>query len=356
MITLNRSMVLSPMGFVTRLGRVGLLVGITGTFASGCTRSNVQVGEVPPPPPVRVVAVDATLVEQSREMVREALASDEPLTRANAIEAAELLNADELDAVVLRLLDDSDARVRYAAAMAGGRQKVSNLQVRARLAEMADGQSPNGRVAAVFALHMLGDTTRSQRLVDYTQSADPTVRANAAVALGLTGAPSAADVLAAMLQDPDGNVALNAAEGLWRLGDKRGLQPLMTASISQFTDDNVIGVLALGGNREPQVWTLLKSKLNDDYPEVALSAARALGRIGSDAGYMVAATEAAAIEPRRRALAALAFGDIGRLDAQDMLRPLLDDADADVRLAAATAMLRLAGNSNDAFPAAATLP
>ena len=49
-----------------------------------------------------------------------------------------------------------------------------------------------------------------------------------------------------------------------------------------------------------------------------------------------------ATDARQRAMAALALGEIGRLDAQPHIRPLLDDADAYVRLSAATAMLKLA--------------
>jgi len=43
-------------------------------------------------------------------------------------------------------------------------------------------------------------------------------------------------------------------------------------------------------------------------------------------------------------LAALAFGDIGRTDAQPILAQLLHDPDRPVRLAAATAILELKGS------------
>jgi HEAT repeat protein len=45
--------------------------------------------------------------------------------------------------------------------------------------------------------------------------------------------------------------------------------------------------------------------------------------------------------PRQRFLAAIALGTIGRSDAQSSLAPLLQDEDARVRLAAATAILQL---------------
>ena len=48
------------------------------------------------------------------------------------------------------------------------------------------------------------------------------------------------------------------------------------------------------------------------------------------------------LEKRQRFLAAAAFGEIGRTDAQALLSPLLKDADDDVRLAAATSLLQIA--------------
>ena len=74
-------------------------------------------------------------------------------------------------------------------------------------------------------------------------------------------------------------------------------------------------------------------------------AARALGMLGSDDGYGVALLGAKATDPergpRQRHLAALAFGAIGRTDAQDVLATLLKDPIPDVRLAAASAILQL---------------
>jgi HEAT repeat protein len=74
---------------------------------------------------------------------------------------------------------------------------------------------------------------------------------------------------------------------------------------------------------------------------VSLVAARAMGMLGSGAGYGVAMKGAKSVDPRQRHLAALAFGAIGRADAQPFLAPLLKDPESDVRLAAATAILQL---------------
>jgi HEAT repeat protein len=63
--------------------------------------------------------------------------------------------------------------------------------------------------------------------------------------------------------------------------------------------------------------------------------------LGSDAGYGVALNGAKSKDPRQRMLAALAFGAIGRTDAQDELAQLLRDPDHDVRIAAATSLLMM---------------
>jgi HEAT repeat protein len=55
----------------------------------------------------------------------------------------------------------------------------------------------------------------------------------------------------------------------------------------------------------------------------------------------VALIGAKSIDPRQRLLAALAFGDIGRTDAQPVLAGLLTDSETDVRLAAAGALLQI---------------
>ena len=100
-------------------------------------------------------------------------------------------------------------------------------------------------------------------------------------------------------------------------------------------------VLALAGPRDARVLQHIKGKLTSDYPEISLIAARAAGMLGSDAGYGVAMAGAKSADPRQRVLAAMAFGDIGRTDAQPILAKLLKDDHQSVRLAAATALLEL---------------
>jgi HEAT repeat protein len=137
---------------------------------------------------------------------------------------------------------------------------------------------------------------------------------------------------------------------MWRLGDEQGLAALVAGSVSKYPDDQVLCILALAAPRDTRVIEHIRGKLSDEpqnrgYVEIALAAARAMGELGSDEGYAVAARGARTVDPRQKTLAALAFGAIGRTDAQPYLAPLLRDPDPSVRLAAATAILELGRSS-----------
>jgi HEAT repeat protein len=110
-------------------------------------------------------------------------------------------------------------------------------------------------------------------------------------------------------------------------------------------DDQMVGLLALAGPRDPSIKEHVRQGLTSDYPEVALVAARALGMLGSDDGYRIVLKRAKAGDARQRFLAALAFGAIGRTDSQDSLRILLKDKDSRVRVAAAASILQLGSHN-----------
>ncbi|MEM1013452.1 MAG: HEAT repeat domain-containing protein [Planctomycetota bacterium] len=324
---------------LTPLVLAALLVGCQ----SSGERQPLRPDPLPPVPPIVQVDVDTDLREAAAAFVIKATQADDPIFRANAAEAAEGLPDDDATAALVPLLEDDDPVVRFAAMMTIGREQFGGPDLVDDLGVLAAGPSPNGRVAAMFAMHRLGETAKSQGLADATTSPDPVVRSHAALALGLTGEPSAVDVLEPMLGDDDATVRLTAAEALWRFGRRDARDRLMEASLSGYTDDSVIGTLALGVHPDPSAFAMLQGKLTDDYAEVQLAAARALGQLGSDAGFGLAREAASSQEPRLRGMAAAAFGDIGRYDAQADLAALLDDDDLGVQLAAAAAILKLDG-------------
>jgi HEAT repeat protein len=187
----------------------------------------------------------------------------------------------------------------------------------------------------------MGDARYSHDLERYAADTEPEIRGKTALVLGLLGEPSAVNLLHPLLYDPSEPVRLQAAESLWRLGDTDGLDALVEAAVSRYPDDLILATLALAEPRNTLVIQHVRANLVNDYPEVSLAAARALGMLGSDEGYTIATQGLASVDPRQRFLGALALGAIGRSDAQPKLAPLLKDASPQVRIGAATALLEL---------------
>ncbi len=338
-------------GFI-KIGRVTMLVVAllcVSIAATGCggrnktkqVRLNKNPKEPPAVPPQRAVALDQALLESARQEIRTAAASGMPIIRAHAIEAMkEGMGASAAD-LIMKGLTDPEAIVRFAAAMATGELRLS--QAKDQLLVLSDDADPSVRIGAKFALHRIGDTRQSHDLEAASKDPQPRTRGDTALVLGLLGEPSGQKLLLPMLFDRSPAVRLQAAEALWRLGNQTGMESLVASSISKFPDDQMIALAALAGPRDRRVLGHVEGALvnEDGYDAVSLVAARSAGMLGSDAGYGVALKGAKSNDPRERMLAALAFGAIGRSDAQDQLAKLMKDPEQDVRLAAATALLQL---------------
>ena len=309
---------------------------------AGCQHSPQRVVATPPPvPPARDVPLDPNLATAARKQLADDMTSSTAEVKMHAIEAARLADSREHTDDILKNMSDSHSEVRFAAAMAAGELRLEDA--RQPLLAIAEDPSENVRVAVRFALHRLGDTHLSHQLERMAHDADPRVRSNTAMVLGLLGEPSALRILRVMRLDPNPVVRQQASEAMWRLHDQSGLEDLIALSESKFPDDEMIGVLSLAEPRDTRVRQHVRNRLTADWPEVCLVAARAMGMLGSDEGYGIAQEGARSTDWRQRQLAAFAFGAIGRPDAQDDLRKLLSDANPDVRLAAATAVLQLEG-------------
>jgi HEAT repeat protein len=160
--------------------------------------------------------------------------------------------------------------------------------------------------------------------------------------LGMLGEKSAIAPLKRIIADKSPTVRLQLQEALWRLGERSAVEELIIFSMSKYPDEQVVALIALAQPRNPRVMEQIRGWLVDDFTEVTLASARALGMLGSDEGYTVATNALKSAEPRQRLMAAMALGEIGRIDAQSRLKPLLADPSAEVRLGAATAVLKLA--------------
>lgn len=291
-------------------------------------------------PPTRDVALDPALASAAQNELGLGLRAPDPLMRMHALEILRETSRNGQADKILQALGDRDPGVRFAAAMTAGELRLESA--RRQLLLLATDPSMNVRVGARYALHRLGDTRLSHDLEKTARDPDKYVRRDTALVLGLLGETSALNVLRPMRLDSDPGVRQQVLESMWRLGDEAVLEDLVALTLSQFPDDQMFGLLALAAPRIGRVRRHIEGKLTEDYPRIALVAARALGTLGSDRGYGVALKGASSKDPEERFYAARALGAIGRPDAQSTLAQLLKDPDAHVRLVAAASILQLA--------------
>lgn len=309
---------------------------------AGCAKSDGGDRRPPPPlppPPVpkRVeTPIDATLRTRATAVLEKALTSSDEYFRANAVEAAQGAGN---SAIVLKAMGDPSPVVRFAACMAAGEMRLKPAY--ASLLKLASDPDTAVKLGARFGLHQLGDKRLSHDFETYAVDTDPSIRANTVLALGLLGEPSALKILQAMRGDEAPTVRLAVMEAGWRLGDSVSRDKLIAGTVSADPGEEIVSVLALAAPKNQSVRGNCRGLLTSDYPEVALAAARAVGMLDSDDGYGVALAGARSKDARQRALAALAFGEIGRSDAQPTLVTLLNDPAEGVRVAAAAAILKL---------------
>jgi HEAT repeat protein len=141
------------------------------------------------------------------------------------------------------------------------------------------------------------------QLLGATKHENPQVRYHTTYLLGHTHAPEAFEPLLRLMDDPDGRVRFDAIVYLGELGDPRAIEPLIQGLTAD--DPDIAGapgqaLSKLGPVALPQVQNLLA---HDD-PGIRQTAVNILG------GW------------------AVELGDAASLDA---LRPLAEDANADVR-------------------------
>ena len=294
-----------------------------------------------PAPPVRAVTIGQEQVDAAVAELRAAAKSPDGMIRAHAIEAMRLTTPARFEREIIAGLTDPAPVARIAAAMAAGELKLSAAHP--TLLTMVGDEDDSVQIATRFALHRLGDTRFSRDLELFVQSDKARVRGMTVLALGLLEEPSTMRLLRPMQGDRDALVRLQVAEAMWRMGNKQGLANLAAAAVSAYPDDQMIAFLALAQPRDRRIIEHVRGGLVADYEEARLVAARAMGMLGSDEGYTIAAAGAKSVDPRKRTLAALAFGAIGRADAIDQVGPLVKDANADVRIAGASAVIQLGG-------------
>ena len=277
-------------------------------------------------------------------VLKDAALSDDPYLTSNAIEAISESSASDAAIAIEKNLETGNRAVTFAALVGLGTMRKADMIEKYRAA--AGDPDPNVRVAAIYALHRCGDTSRMNELGQLlTRDTHAAVRANAAFVLGRIGDESATRVLrAALAREQDELARRGMLEALATLKDRRSVNSLIAYGYSADPGQATAGLGALGNARCTEAQGLFLDRLNRaEAPEVKLQAARGLGRIGYrgyDASNMLdLATahlffrtptvkdpnEPADVQIRRvRALAALACEAIGSPEALKPLKAAFD--------------------------------
>jgi HEAT repeat protein len=283
------------------------------------------------------------------ELVLVSARSDDPFRRANAMEAAQ--HAGERATPLVQLgMQDPHPAVRFAALVAVGSLKLEPLSASAR--RLLDDPSQSVRAAAMFALRRCGQKVDITPMAAMLVSQNPALRGNVAMLLGRLGDPSAVPLLLESAKAPmprvsavrEAIVRLQVAEAVLRLGDDSALDALRAAAYSPFDEVRVLAIQVMGRLHDERMTRAIEELLAKPPAEVQLAAAEALARMGKPDGKATTLNACGSTLPVVRAQAAMTVA-LFRDDAAAAraLVGLLADADEQVRLAAAAAILEVSG-------------
>jgi HEAT repeat protein len=282
--------------------------------------------------------------------------SNDPIVRANCIEALQLSRDPRVIAIVEQGLRDEQWVVRFAAAMAAGKRKA---RVTLPTLETMAGNDPNGsvRVAAIYALKRMDRDTRMSDLAVALDSQDPSTRANAAFVLGLLGDKTALPLLDAHRNDRDIRVRTEVTAALARLGDPAAQQVVVGWAVNRFAEDQYAAMTVCGDLPQNVAESPLLLGLDPVPPKLSadadpamvkdlttrrqLVAARSLAKLRNGSGSKVAIDNLQNPNPNLRGLALLALGEMLTPAQVPGIEPYLDDPDESVRRAAAAAIIHV---------------
>ncbi|MFG0251030.1 MAG: HEAT repeat domain-containing protein [Phycisphaeraceae bacterium JB051] len=278
--------------------------------------------------------------------------SQDPILRANALEAAEAL-PNRIGPLVQQALMDQSAVVRYAALLTIGKLKLSGVAANAR--QFINDPNESVRAAAIFALARNfgtqgggGFAVDISPLAGLVMSNNPTTRGNAAYIMGLMGDDTAIPMLKAAArkrlptapQAREVLIRVQIAEAIYRLGDTEVLDSIRAGMFSQFDEVRILSVQILGRLYDRQWEPAIENTLKKDPIELKLAAAGTLGRFGNRKGLDIILDAAQSQSVLLRSQAAICLGMFrNEPTATQMLIGMLTDQSEPVRLAAAAGLL-----------------
>lgn len=297
-------------------------------------------------------------------VLRQAAESQDALVRVHAVEALAQTLGPEVGELYAQSLTDPHPGVRFAGAMAIGDVRFS--PGKRKLLEMVENPETdkNVLVAALYALHRLGNDKYTGLLADLlTCEESGSVRANAAMAMGKMDEPSAKEPLKARLaNERTPMVQLQIREALARIGDAASAELLEAHAKSPFLDEQLAAIPVLADVRPANAVRVLRWLLSSRHPpRVRVSAAGALAKMGQTGKRTYEYALSAVRRPDKimrksyakvrkvsvmeiyslQRLAAISLGWMKQDSAVDSLVPLLRSQDGGVRVASAMSIIRL---------------
>ena len=302
--------------------------------------------------------------------LRQSAQDVDAVTRANAVEAMSTTLGAEVGEVYMQGLTDPVPTVRLASAMVIGdvkyapalptlRRMVQDNKSEPKLAE----RDKRVFCSLIYALHSLGDDSKTGDLAALLFDEQPEVRMDAAMAMGKMGAVSAIGPLNSVLSNErEEAVKIQLTESLAMLGDSRSAEVLEAFTKGYFLDLRLLAITAISRTGSERAIRVLKELTADREPaRVRVKSAGELARLGVGDSAMLSYCLLAIREPaellkesarasRRAAddnadnlkfLAIIAAGWFGDEKVVANLHPLLKDRQGPIRVAAAASILRL---------------
>jgi len=292
------------------------------------------------------------------EILLQASDAEDPLLRANAIEALQGM-PQYLAPVVRKGLLDANRGVRFVAVMTVGQKRLAELVPLVQ--PLVNDEAPSVRAAALYALARCGVEVDLSPLADLLFMDSAEVRANTALVLGDLGNPTAIPMLKVAAKRPLTRadaarkkiVDLQIAEALVRLGRDEEIEVIQAALFAPGDQGEIVALACQIAGRlidRQALPTLLGLALRDgarrQSAEIRMAAALAIARIDPAQSPMnVPRGYVASPLPGLRAQAALTLGMTGRPEVLEDLGPLLSDPEPLVQVSAAGAILRVQADS-----------
>ena len=301
----------------------------------------------------------AALREKALSLLANTAQAGSPEERANALESLVQTPA-RLSGVAEIALQDQNVGVRAVAALAIGKAKLANLAPRVR--PLLNDDNAFARGAAIFALKRCGQSVDVSPLAGLLFDPNPRIRAHAAYILGELGDKSAIGPLrdahkesAARANAAEVKLSdLQIAEARIKLGDETALSDIRSALYPAKPEDVEAAVLAIqiigqvkdtGSTNRLIELTAAKDPSGQELAgEVRMAAASSLAKLGQPQGSYIAREFFRGGRETLRAQAANLFGETQRPENLQMVSQLMDDPDGRVRVAAASAVVKITDN------------